>query len=300
MIDEYKKGRFAPIVVYSSASQPDKLKTSAFVNWADKGKSNDIERAIGEMLDIGLPQIARSLHDDIDQAAGNFLWSFLEENWEKLKSGIHKEQLERIVRRRAALKISDIAPGSETFRALPSRYGLEYYIYPPLDQKHFNLGDIIRNNKGEMGDDIRVILTPHCYLFMDGGAQKPPKANYVLTVKTVPAGDVLGEKLVNARNEAAKSVDQSSKLKTWARSPAGTGRQPEGRHWYLPKFLEIPHLFCDLLQIESVAYGVLETDFKKIATLTPPYAEALQECFSSFYGSVGIPNIDPKSIQDLI
>lgn len=298
MIDEYRKGRFAPMVVYSSGVKPDALQTSAFVKWADKATPNDIERAINETLDIGLPQIARNLHDDIDKAAGSFLWEFLEKNWEKLKSdsGVPKAQLERIVRRRAALKISDIVPGSDGLKAVPSRYGLEYYIYPPFEQTHYNLGDIVRSKKDN--NDFRVILTPHCHLFMD---QKRPKqkADFVLTVKTVPVENVLGDKLVNAKKEA-NGADQSSKLKKWAQSPAATDRKPEGRHWYLPKFLDIPHLYCDLLQVESLPYESLEPNYNKLATLTPPYAEALQECFSSFYGSVGVPEINTSSIIDLI
>lgn len=299
MIAEYKKGRFAPMVVYSSGVKPDALQASAFVNWADKATPNDIERAINETLDIGLPQIARNLHDDVDLAAGSFLWDFLDKNWEKLKldSGVPKEQLERIVRRRAALKISDIAPGSDAFKAVPSRYGLEYYIYPPFEQRHYNLGDIVRGNK-KNSDDFRVILTPHCHLVVD--EKRPvPKANFVLTVKTVSAQDALGEKLGNAKAAAAKGTDQSDKLKDWTQSPARLGR-PQGRFWYLPKFLDIPHLYCDLLQLESLNYKALEENYTKVATLTPPYAEALQECFSSFYGSVGVPAINQTSMNDLI
>lgn len=299
MIEEYRKDHFSPIVVYSSATQPAVLKTSAFVNWADKGKPRDIDRAINETLDIGLPQIARSLHEEIDSTAGKFLWRFLEENWEKLKSGsgIQKAQLDRIVRRRVALKISDIVPGSDIFKAIPNRYGLEYYIYPPLAQNYFNLGDIVKNKNVE--SDVRVILTPHCHLIVDENRSEP-KADFVLTIKTVSIEKSLGEEFAKAKESAAKGKTQSKTLTRWAQSPARTEQRPEGRYWYLPRFLDIPHLFCDLLQIESVAHTVLENNFNKIATLTPPYAEALQECFSSFYGSVGIPDIDPNSIKDLI
>ena len=34
MIEEYKKGKFCPIVVYSSGTQPTTIVSSAFVNWA--------------------------------------------------------------------------------------------------------------------------------------------------------------------------------------------------------------------------------------------------------------------------
>jgi hypothetical protein len=120
----------------------------------------------------------------------------------------------------------------------------------------------------------------------------------VLTIKTVNAADVLGEKVANARG-AEKEI-KHKKLGLWSRSPAQTGRKPDGRHWYLPAFLEIPHMFCDLLQIESVPYGEVAANFDAIATLVPPYAEALQACFVSFYGSVGIPVLRIESIEDIL
>jgi hypothetical protein len=95
----------------------------------------------------------------------------------------------------------------------------------------------------------------------------------VLTIKTVKATDVLGEKLANARKTRKKP--RHKKLGKWTRSPAQIDREPEGRHWYLPAFLEIPHLYCDLLQMESVPYGEVAANFDPIATLVPPYAEAL-------------------------
>lgn len=295
MVHEYKNGKFTPIVVFSSGQCPSDLEISAFVSWADKGKDLDVERAINEILDIGLPQLARTLHDDLDKAAGSFLWDFLEKNWDELKPNIDKEQLERIIRRRAALTISDLMPGSDTHMAVPNRYGLEYYIYPSLDHNYYNLGDIIRNKNTPT--DFRVILTPHCYLFTQPG-QERPRADHVLTVKTITAENVLGDKINNAKQD--KQDKQHKKLKKWAKSPAQTDRHPEGRHWYLPKFLEIPHLFCDFLQLESIEYASLIENYDSLATLTPPYAEALQECFSSFYGSVGIPEIAPESIRDLL
>ncbi|MGC2456700.1 MAG: hypothetical protein WA435_01735 [Gallionellaceae bacterium] len=239
--------------------------------------------------------MAKTLHDELDKAAGGYLWDFLEKEWKDLSSNTSKEQLERIIRRRAALAISDLMPGSEKYVTVPNRYGLEYYIYPSLEHDYYSLGDIIKNKSDE--SDIRVILTPHCHLILQDGAQAP-KADYVLTVKTVSASSVLGKTKID--NVKAKGVaDQDKQLKSWANSPANTERKPAGRHWYLPKFLKIPHLYVDFLQVVSIEYGELN-NFERIATLAPPYAEALQTCFSGFYASVGIPVIDPDSIRDLL
>lgn len=293
MVTKYREGKFCPIVVYSTGPCPDSLDCSAFVCWADKSTSDGLENTIREVLDLGIPQTARRLHDELDETAGDFLWGFLEKKWDKLNvaAKINTDVINRLIRRRAALILSDLTPGK--YAAINNKYGLEYYIYPALDQPYFSLGDIVKSKDNQQ---LRVILTPHCHLYKQPN-QATPKAEYILTVKTVPVKNVLGEKLQTTKSmEEAK---QSGKLKDWAQSPARTNKPPNGRHWYLPKFLEIPHLYCDFLQVESLSFNDLNGSYERVATLLPPYAEALQECFSSFYGSVGIPDIEPKSIIDI-
>jgi len=294
-IAEYRRGKFCPIIVCSSGEYPPDLNISAFVRWVDKANLTALDDAINGLLDLGVPQIANQLHSEVNDCAGSYLWDFLEKNWADLNedSQICKEQLGRLVRGRAALKMNELRP--DEYVALDNRYGLEYYIYPALNHDYFSLGDLLRNKNDH--DDIRVILTPHCHLFKQPGAELP-RAEFVLTIKAISAEIILGQKLENAKSvdEAAKLV----KLRKWANSPAQTGGKPEGRHWYLPKFLKIPHLFCDFLQVTSFEYSELVDDYETVATLSPPYAEALQECFSSFYGSVGIPKIEPKSILDML
>ena len=302
-INEYRNGKFCPLVVMSSGVCPDEFEETPFVKWVDKGDPTSLEKQIGDLLDTGIPQSARKLHDELDNVAGKYLWEFIDKNWEELRASAEKDEelIERIVRRRAAIALSDLIPLSCV--ALNSRYGLEYYVYPALDHVYYSLGDILVD--GETEKDFRVILTPHCYLFPQNNTNRDededeykPKAEHILTVKTVPIIDVLGQKIENEKSKPKES--QFKKLGQWTQSPAQTRETPEGRHWYLPKFLEIPHLYCDFLQVESVSFESLYKDYRRIATLLPPYAEALQECFTSFYGSVGIPAIEPKSIKDII
>lgn len=293
MINEFKKGKFCPLIIYSSGALPDRLTPTVFVNWVEKSDPRYLEDAIGEILSLGIPQTARKVHDEIDRAAGSFLWEFLEKHWTELQDGgVNAELLERIIKRRVALAVSDLMPGQ--YAAIDNKYGLEYYIYPALDHDHFSLGDIV---KSKTEDEYRLLLTPHCHLVIQQNA-KQPKADFVLTIKAIPAAQVLGQKIENTKEKT--EPQQLKKLGQWARSPAQTEHSPEGRYWYLPKFLAIPHLFCDFLQVESLDYDSLNSDYDRLATLLPPYAEAAQECFSSFYGSVGIPTLDPNTIKDLL
>ena len=295
MIEEYRNGIFCPLIVMSSGVCPADFNATPFVRWASKDTVDDLNNQIREMLQIGIPQTARKLHNELDNIAGQFLWGFIDANWSELEASAAADDrlIERIVRRRAAIALSDLIPSE--YAALDSRYGLEYYVYPALDHAYFSLGDILRHNQSD--SDFRVIMTPHCHLIPQSN-QPQPRADHVLTVRTVPVSEVLAQKIDNAKTNNQQQKD--TKLRRWAQSPAQTGRQPAGRHWYLPKFLDIPHLYCDFLQVESLPLTQLNANYHRIATLLPPYAEALQECFSSFYGSVGIPGIDPKAIRDMI
>ena len=296
MVETYRGSRFCPLVVYSSGPKPPELREGAFVVWADKDKSGDIERAMNRLLDTHIPQLARQLHEELERSTGSYLWSFLEDRWHQLNdpSPLGATVLERIIRRRAAIQIGDMDPSSGMI-GLVERHAPEYYVYPPFEQPFFNLGDILRSELD--ATDWRVLLTPRCHLFKQEN-QERPRADHVLLVKAVKAEDVLGEKLNNAKNQPEAA--QQKKLGAWARSPAKTERQPEGRHWYLPGFLDIPHSFCDFLQVDSVPYEEMVTGFRRIATLMPPYAEALQSCFVGFYASVGIPSIHTESIGGLL
>lgn len=297
LVGKYRGLRFCPLVVYSSGVKPPTLVESPFVVWADKAKPNDIERAVTEVLKTGVPQIARKLHDEIEGSAASFLWPFLEQNWTDIwkATGSDEKGIERLIRRRVAIQIGELDHDGTGFVPVLSRLGSEYYVYPRLPLIHYSLGDVLRHKVNK--NDFRIVLTPHCHLFVQPG-QENPRADYVLTIKTIKVADVLGEKLANARSY--QKVAKHKKLGHWTRSPAQTERKPEGRHWFLPAFLQIPHLYCDLLQMESVPYGEVAANFDAIATLVPPYAEALQACFVSFYGSVGIPDLRIESIEDML
>lgn len=299
MVNKYREGRFCPLIVFSASSMPSTLDPGAFVLWADKSVNGDIESAIRKMLLTGIPQLARSLHDELDRAAGGFLWQFLEVNWARLWPNGNPEAsvLARLVRRRAALRIAEMNESSSGLQPVGSVAGLEYYIYPELDRNSFKLGQIFCKNGAPT--EFRVILTPHCHLTVQSG-QQAPRAEYVLTVKVVLASHVLGaEKISNAR--AAQILHQHKKLRTWATPPSGQEvGKPEGRYWFLPAFLDIPHSYCDFQQIEAIAYSELKTAYRTIAVLAPPFAESLQTCFVAYHSGVGIPNIDPGSISSLL
>ncbi len=299
MVEQYRRGRFCPLVVFSASPQPAALELGAFVLWADKAPRGGIEDAIGRMLRTGIPQQARLLHDQLDSLAGSYLWEFLEEKWDALQAGGHAapESLGRLIRRRAALQLAEIAVSEDGAQHVSEVHGLEFYVYPPITDTHFSLGEVVRHR--HRANDVRVILTPHCYLVIQPN-QAEPRAQYVRVVKTVPVQDVLGDEKLRSAREGSEQR-RNNKLRGWTTPPSSQDvGKPDGRYWYLPAFLEIPHLFCDFLQVDSLPHEQLRTEFTSLAVLAPPFAESLQACWTAFDSAVGIPNLVPSSIASML
>lgn len=299
LVNSYRGVRFCPIVVFSASSKPEGLELGDFVVWSDKSKAGEIENAIRDMLETGVPQAARGLHDDLDQLAGNYLWSFLDKNWDELKQGGHvePEALGRMIRRRAALQLAELTYTETGSEPLKEVHGIEFYAYPPLNSSQYSLGEIIQNKTEP--SDIRVILTPHCYLTIQKDQTKP-RATFVKTIKAVPAGTLLSqEKRTNTK--ANELETRHKKLRSFVTPPSKIEiGSPAGRYWYLPALLEIPHLYCDFMQVNSVVYRELGENYKSLAVLSPPYSESLQACYVAFHAAVGIPNIAPASAEGLL
>jgi hypothetical protein len=300
MISKYRDARrFCPLVVFSASAMPEHFVQSAFVVWGDKtsvGRPGGVEAAITAVLATGIPQAARSLHDELDGLAGKYLWTFLEKEWEQLKTNGHVEPstLGRMIRRRAAVQLGSVHASATGDEPLTEVQGHEVYLYPPINLHEYRLGEIIRK-----GEDFRVVLTPHCYMTIQQGKERP-RSEYIVTIKTIAVGEVLCQKKVGTARTAEEG-QKLKKIRTWITPPSHEDvGKPEGRYWYLPGFLEIPHSYCDFLQVESIKYDELVRDWQEVAVLSPPFAESLQACYGAFHGAVGIPNVMPASVASMI
>jgi len=275
IVAQIRSARFCPVVAFTDGSFPPSLQEGPFVKLADKSKGNDqIIEKMRELLATGIPEIARRLHDELDRASGSYLWDFLEGNWEHLhENGLAEPSvLERLVRRRAALQIGRLDPVADDPAEVKTVEGVEYYIHPPVSHE-LRLGEILRH---KADGSFRVVLTPHCHLAIQPRTDSP-RAEYVLTVRTVTATDILNVFPPQGGTEEKKLRS----LARYTQSPADLGK-PRGRYWFLPHFLDMPDLFCDFLQLESIPYEEIRDQHERFAVLDTPFAEALQSCFTRF------------------
>lgn len=302
IVTQIRSERFCPVVAFTDGSFPPSLHEGPFVKLADKSEGNDqIIEKIGALLATGIPGIAKKLHDELDRASGSYLWDFLEGNWERLReNGLAEPSvLERLIRRRAAMQIGRLDPVSDDPAEVETIEGVEYYIHPPVSDE-LRLGEILRR---KADGSFRVVLTPHCHLTIQPSASRP-RADRILTVKAFPARDVIAQVYTNPdgtrrnpwRGNAEQKID---KLRRRIQIPAELGK-PAGRYCFLPKFLDIPDLYCDFVNIESVPYGIVLDNFDRLAVLDTPFAEALQSAFTRFYSAVGLPELNKNSFQHLI
>ena len=292
--------RFCPVVIFTDGSMPPNIAIGPFVRAADKSVGNDeIVACLEELIETGVPAVAQAIHDEIDRVAGSYLWGFLTEHWDRLvDSGLDaRDVLERVLRRRAAIQLARVTPDGGEVGVVEAA---EFYVYPSIAGDEYRLGEVVRS---KADGSVRVVLTPHCHLTVQRGAAEP-KAEFVLTVKALGAGDAL--RLAHTRPDGevedpwpGKASRMAEKVRRRINSPAELMGSPDGRYWFLPGFLDIPDLYCDLLQLESVPFASLRDDHDRLAVLDTPFAEALQSCFTRFYSSVGLPSLNPARFDHL-
>lgn len=274
--------RFCPIVLFSDGGMPPDFENTPFRKFITKGDADFQNRLLVEienMIKTGIPTSARKIHNAIDRYSGSYLWSFLEKNWGKLaKPAVDSDQIERIIMRRAALILNRLKYDADGQEERTDAHSADYYIYPAINV-NYRLGEIVQNKKS---NEFFVILTPHCHLLIQQG-QTAPRAEYVLLVHTQAARSVLAGK---SHDKILKEVATHIRIQG-----SGNTGKPEGRYSFLPGFLDIPDMYCDLLRIAHVSYSDLKNDYNRIAVLDAPYAEALQLQMAQFYSSVGTPNL---------
>ena len=290
-VEAIRQTRFCPVVAFSDGSIPLGFTEGPFTKFADKSAGNkDILAKLDLLLDTGIPQIAQRLHNELDGVGAEYLWTFLERNWDHLKTNGLANPIvaERLIRRRAATQLGRLNPDSSV--ELGDVEGVEFYICPKISNREYRLGEILKHI--DTGS-FRIILTPHCHLTVQTGDTKP-KADMVLTIKTYPASEIINQK--KWPKEPAEKLEQ---LRRRIKTTPEIGK-PEGRYWFLPQFNTMPDLYCDFMSLESLPYKELIEKYEPFSVLDTPFAEALQASFTRFYSAVGVGNLRPERFTHLI
>jgi hypothetical protein len=292
LVDVVKKSGFSLVVLYSDGPRPDGMLSSPSIQFVDKAAPRPpFPQSVVEVLAQLLTTRGKSLEIlnrirmELEQSAGSYIWGFIDQNWETLKTDPAFEQtgLERLIRRRAVIQINEVLKenGLEE-RTNADKY--DYYVCPPLPGD-LRLGTVL---KEKASGNYFVLLTPNCHLAsqLKGGERLAPRADMVLLAACVDA---------RATINAEKSVDKSGSL----RIPARAGK-PEGRFCFLPGFLSVPDLYCDLMQLHSLPIAdALGEKYERIMVIDSPFAEAIQASLARFYANVGNRNLQESEFSPL-
>ena len=154
---------------------------------------------------------------------------------------------------------------------------MEFYVYPTITEE-YEAGDILE----EESKNIYVVLTPSCDFILRNGKRKAENA---LLACCIP----LKETDEFKKYCGNKNADNKDKLARLIEDRRGD------RFFFLPKAPFIDNSVLDFQKVRLVAFSDL-SNFRKIAKLDDPYAQAMSASFMRYYNRIGSPDIDSDHI----
>ena len=292
VFDEIRMRRFIPIIFYTAL--PDvsmSISNPPFVQTVSKTAIDlvaDLEEAVESVIGSGLPHLLQSVSSHLADVERAFMADFVEHNWPDLVD--RPEDTAYLLSRRLAVAFEEGAESlaQELGQAGGTTLGdavhpTRYYVQPP--NSHYKMGDLLATSASAEKDadvgGLYVVLTPSCDLVLRSELMK---ADRVILAQCFSL-DSFKE---YQDWESARSANNTKLLrKLLASRPKGQ----EDRYFYLPAAWNVPDSVADLQSVTSIPREELE-NYRKIASLDSPFAEALSYQFNRYIGRVGIPDLD--------
>lgn len=300
ILKEIRKRCFIPVIFYTALPAAVSEYESNLVRVVHKtaGGLSKLKEAVGNLINTGLPAVNRVLINHFFRVQGEYMWKFVEPNWEEFSRIVDPKSLAYLLSRRLAISLTreniqyliDSLGGSggATTAGGDFVHPVEHYIYPPIDRQ-YNTGDILAYKKKKTS--YGIILTPSCDMFQDDA--RKAKSEYVLVAEciTLPETEE-GRKWIQAGGNDARE-----ELKAFIQNNKKRGQRE--RYYYLPGTFFIPHLFVDFQKISTISFDELKKS-ERIATLDSPFAECLLNRFCRYMGRIGTPDIHQSEIDGII
>ena len=292
VFDDIRMRRFIPIIFYTAL--PDvsvSISNAPFVQTVSKiavDPITDLRKAIENVISSDLPRLLQSVSNHLADVERAFMADFVEYNWPDLVD--RPEDIAYLLSRRLAVSFEEGAESlaQELGQAGGATLGeaihpTRYYVQPP--NSSYKMGDLLATPKSTEEDaDARrlyVVLTPSCDLVLRSGRMK---ADRVVLSRCFSLGNFDAYQDW-ASAPSAKNTELLRKLLT--SRPKGQ----EDRYFYLPAAWNVSDSVADLQSVASIPCEELE-NYRKIASLDSPFAEALSYQFNRYMGRVGMPDLD--------
>lgn len=289
VFEQLKKTRFAAVVFYTAHPHKVRPLQTEFVRVVEK--TDGMEKLIGEVkfvLDTRLPALTRH----IEEVQRTYMWDFVSKYWNEFSAQHQKVDLAYLMAGRLASTLrmqagefaahaAGVPPESS---AGTNIHPMQMYVYPTVAQ--IQGGDLIEEKVGT-GVTTWLVLTPTCDL-----VQK--KAEAVLLAKCIPLSETIEYK---SWMETRDKVDEINALVGDNRKPAkgGPKKVQADRYKYLPGTFFIDDCVVDFQALKTVPVGDLE-NFRRVATLDSPFAEAVLARFTRYFARLGTPDVEKTSV----
>lgn len=293
---EIRNRRFVPVIFWTGLPGKVDDLTGPLVLAGDKTSQAvpDLFALVSDLFSTGLPTVNRALRRLVEDAQRRYMWEFVAEHWEELRSDGDAGLAYLLVRR---LGQSLSGPGVAALAAEMGHDGLpepvagkihpaEMYLVPPLPETRPGLAEIMRSDGGGGPARWWFVLTPSCDL------ERPQKLETVLVAECFHARD---DQRVAAwiTNESTSNRGKVHDLVTHK-----TGGQDD-RWLYLPAAPTLPHLVVDFQKLASLGKDEFAS-LTRVGSLISPFAEAALNRFVRYYGRIGTDDLHADGVMQAL
>jgi hypothetical protein len=274
---QIRNARFVPVIFWTAL--PDEVVDVLYpplITVTKKTKMQDVPLRIREAIDSGAVSAMKSVGESVENVIRQHMWEEVAPNWSEYKENAFESISQVLITRLARMLEGE---NSQKFTSHPHHR----YVYPPVASLR-RPGDVLRKMV-DGSAEWYVVLTPACDFVprRDG----TPNAEFVVLARARSLMDF--EKYIKWR---ANPEDDSK----WSSLRQSLLMATHTRYSYLPAFRKIPDLVIDLQEVSSMRFGELG-DFEAVASMAPPFAEALISQYSHYVGRIGIPDLDSDAVR---
>ena len=283
-LEEIRKSIFIPIIFYSGNTTRVNNLRSQVIGVATKGEGmENLKSEIERLTQHNLPYLRENIHKHIENEFRKYFWDVIQKENNKFNPEDNDYSLGYLLLRNIGNSLSkeNIANVLEDTSINQDKvHPMEFYIYPIVNDKEFENGEIIQDNKT---NEVYAILTPSCDFVKS--AKRKRKAKKVLLAKTI---------LLKDTDYYAEYMKDKDKKKDKFAQYINSGASD--RFFFLPATPFIENRVIDFHDNIMVEYELLNANYTRIAKLDNPFAQSMTASFIRYYNRIGFPDIDVEYV----
>lgn len=299
---------FVCVVIYTALPEGLEHLSNQFVRLVPKVEGlAKLGEQIQDLFRMRIPQMHRAVINHLDSTLRDYMWKFVQPNWEQFAAIADKPEFLRLILQRLAFTFAHEGVEKLTAEVFEDHvesavidpedvHPCEYYFKPPIGVDPL-LGNIYVRETGGSKQYL-VVLWPSCDMISTRG--RVAKTDRVLCAKATlleesPEVGRWRESLAKGKEEGLSAL--RSLLKNQRAPQKGLGSAE--RYHYLPGAWDIPDLVVDFQALEHIELETLRR-FPCLATLASPFSGALATRFGRYLGRPGTPDLDIEMIIEIL